>query len=275
MNLPLFLLRIFQGALIGGGAILPGVSGGVLAVIFGVYRPMMALFSSPFKALKEYWKLFLPIGIGAALGFVYLAKLMGLLFSGEDAYAVSLFVGLIAGTVPALFDDADSQGKAKGSFWALAGCFVLLAGPMLLLKLLPQFSISPNGWWCLFCGVLWGFSLIVPGASSSSILIYLGLYQSMSAGIGALDFGVILPLFAGILLTALLFSRAVKKLFEKRFTLASYGVIGLVLASTVLIVPTSFRSLSSFFICLLCAAAGFAGALLLDWLGKKLTKGKE
>ena len=49
--LKLFLIRLMQGALIGLGAVLPGISGGVLCVIFGIYRPVMELLSHPFRAL--------------------------------------------------------------------------------------------------------------------------------------------------------------------------------------------------------------------------------
>ena len=64
MTLGQWLLRVLHGALVGVGAIMPGVSGGVLCVLFGIYQPMMALFSHPFKALKKYYKLFIPVLIG-------------------------------------------------------------------------------------------------------------------------------------------------------------------------------------------------------------------
>ena len=60
------LLRVLQGALIGGGAILPGISGGVLAVLFGVYQPLMELLTRPIQTIKKRWRLFLPLGIGCA-----------------------------------------------------------------------------------------------------------------------------------------------------------------------------------------------------------------
>ena len=59
-----FILRVIQGAIIGAGAILPGISGGVLAVVFGIYRPMMETLTHPMAGLKQYWRLFLPIAIG-------------------------------------------------------------------------------------------------------------------------------------------------------------------------------------------------------------------
>lgn len=73
------LLRLGQGALIGLGAVLPGVSGGVLCVVFGVYRPIMELLSHPFSAIKKYYKLLIPLVIGGALGFVVISKLLGFL----------------------------------------------------------------------------------------------------------------------------------------------------------------------------------------------------
>ncbi|NLC32440.1 MAG: DUF368 domain-containing protein, partial [Clostridiales bacterium] len=106
----LMLMRILQGTLIGGGAILPGVSGGVLAVVFGVYRPMMELLSHPFRSLKKHLWLFIPIIIGVGLGFVGFAKLMAILFKEDSPYPISVFVGLILGTVPVLLKTAKSQG---------------------------------------------------------------------------------------------------------------------------------------------------------------------
>ncbi len=52
------------GALIGAGAILPGVSGGVLAVVFGIYRPFMEVLTRPRKAVPKYWKMLIPLGLG-------------------------------------------------------------------------------------------------------------------------------------------------------------------------------------------------------------------
>ena len=82
-GLLLFLFRVIQGALIGGGAILPGVSGGVLAVVFGIYQPMMAFLSRPLATFKTHWKLFVPVILGVGLGFWGFAKLVAWLFSGD------------------------------------------------------------------------------------------------------------------------------------------------------------------------------------------------
>ena len=64
----LWLLRVLHGALIGAGAILPGISGGVLCVAFGVYEPVMAFLSHPVKTFRAQWRMFVPILLGGAAG---------------------------------------------------------------------------------------------------------------------------------------------------------------------------------------------------------------
>ena len=75
-------------------------------------------------------------------------------------------------------------------------------------------SVTPTFWSYLLCGVLWGLSLIIPGLASSGIMIYLGLYEPMNAGIGALNFSVIIPLLLGVAASVSLFARLVNMLFK-------------------------------------------------------------
>ena len=82
MNL---IVKMIQGALIGTGAVLPGISGGVLCVLFGIYQQIMALLVHPFKTLKESWKTLLPVLIGVAAGFLGIAKLLGVVLAGLSA----------------------------------------------------------------------------------------------------------------------------------------------------------------------------------------------
>ena len=69
-----WLRNLLCGALIGAGAILPGVSGGVLAVVFDIYRPFMEVLTHPRRALPRYWKMMIPLGLGWAAGFLGIAK---------------------------------------------------------------------------------------------------------------------------------------------------------------------------------------------------------
>ena len=165
-----FILRIVQGFLIGGGAIIPGISGGVLCVAFGIYQPMMALISHPFKTFRTYIKMFIPIIIGVFIGFFGFAGVVNLLYNASEAVACSLFAGLVAGTIPSLFKDAGKKGITNSSRIGFVIVLFVLFGLMSFLDHVTWSEIEPNSWWFLVSGVLWGLSLIVPGLSSSSII---------------------------------------------------------------------------------------------------------
>ena len=266
----LMLMRVLQGALIGGGAILPGVSGGVLAVVFGIYRPMMELLSHPFRALKKNLWLFIPIVIGVGIGFVGFAKLMALLFAEDSPYPISLFVGLILGTVPSLLKTARSQGrKPAADMTALILTFAGLLAFLIILEGTGSMNLTLTPVWALISGLIWGFSLIVPGLSSSSILIFMGLYKSIMDDVGRLQLGTVIPLLLGIALVAFLFARVIDSLFNKHFSVASHAIVGLVLASTIMIIPREFAGFGQILICLVLAVIGFAGAWYLGVWGEK------
>ena len=71
-----FVFRIVQGAFIGLGAVLPGISGGVLSVIFGIYKPIMELLSNPVKNFKTHVPPLIPVGIGGVIGFLGVANIL-------------------------------------------------------------------------------------------------------------------------------------------------------------------------------------------------------
>ena len=257
------ILYMIQGAIVGIGAILPGVSGGVLCVAFGIYEPMMELLTTPRTAIKKSYRMFIPFIIGWVLGFILLARAIELLFATSAAVALMLFFGLICGTLPELFKSSERADPKAG--WSP---FVIsLSAAYLLFHILETqvgVAIPPSFPSFLLCGILWGLSLIVPGLSSSSILIYLGLYEPMTSGIAALDFGVLIPMGIGIIATALALARLVNMLFKKHYAPTSRAVLGFVVASSLKAIPTEFPSTTSLIISLICFAVGFAVAYLMD-----------
>lgn len=265
------LLLVLSGILIGGGAILPGISGGVLCVIFGIYRPMMELLSHPRRALPKYWRMFIFVGIGWLAGFLLFAKVVDWLFTANETLAVWLFIGLIIGTIPSLWKEAGSQGRTKGSYVSCLLAFIVLFSLLLVVRITPSISVTPNWAWYIFCGVLWGVSLIVPGLSSSSLLISLGLYQPWAAGVAALDMAVIAFWIIGLLVTVLALARLVNYMFEKRFSFAFHAVVGIVLASTLVIIPVEYRGTTEILLSIACFVVGVVAA----WLLSKLDSRKE
>ncbi len=266
------VVLVISGILVGGGAILPGISGGVLCVIFGIYRPMMAILSHPRKAIPQYWRMFIPFGIGWLLGFWIFAKVLSELIAANATVATWLFIGLIAGTVPSLIQEANSKGRERGSLLSGIIAFCLMFGVLLWVKLGSSTAVTPNFGWNVFCGVLWGLSLIVPGLSSSSTLMALGLYYPLMDGISSLKIPVVLSWGLGLLVTVLLLARLVNGLFDKHYSIAFYAVTGIVLASTAVIIPVSpseYGGVWTIVISAACAAAGFVAAWLMGKLDSK------
>lgn len=265
------IMKLVQGVFIGLGAVLPGVSGGVLCVIFGVYKPIMELLSHPFKAIKKYAKLLIPVVIGIGLGFLGISKLLGFLLNEYPEPSVCVFVGLIAGMLPSLFREAGEKGRTKASWVSLVVVFAVTLAVLLGLEYLSV-SIEPNFVWYLFCGFCIALSVIAPGMSFSTLLMPLGLYTPLVEGIGNLDFSVLIPAGIGALLTVILLARAVTSLMENHYSVLFHGIIGIVIAATIVIVPySSFTvSVKSALINVACLIGGAVIALVLDKINSKV-----
>lgn len=270
-----WIFRVIQGALIGISAILPGISGGVLCVVFGIYEPMMALLAHPIRTFKRYSVLLLPVLIGWVLGFWGLAGVVEWLFSSSYNPAVWLFIGLIGGMVPSLFKEAGKNGRKAGDWVSLLISLTAVLAFLIFIKSSGSLNIAPNIWWFLVCGILWGVSLIVPGLSSSSLLIFLGLYQPMSQGIKDFSPDVIIPMIIGVFLTVFALARFVNIMFRKKYGIIFHAILGFVLASTLAIIPLEYSGLGEIIICAVCFALGFVVALLMDRIGIKIQNKKN
>lgn len=250
-------MRILKGVIIGAGAILPGISGGVLSAVFGIYRPLMELFSAPVEGIRKHWRLLFPIGIGWLLGFVLFADAIAVFIGKAENTALWLFIGMIAGTVPGLLRDAAKEGRSRGGYCSMLLCFAALSAILLWADQGFSETVEPNLFWFYFCGILWGFSLIVPGMTSSSILMSLNLFEPMAKGLGRLAPSVVIPMVFGTLTIVLLLSRFVNRLFRNHYCIASHGILGFVFASTLVIIPLHYRSWGEFFLSIAVGIAGF------------------
>lgn len=271
---PMQLLpHVIQGALIGLGAVLPGISGGVLSVIFGIYKPVMELLSNPFANFKTHVPRLIPYLIGGAVGFLGVANVLAFFLEKYPDPSVCLFVGLIAGMLPSLFREAGEQGRSKGSFISLIVCMIFI---FVLLTALNYASvqITPNFFWYLFCGFCLALSVIAPGMSFSTLLMPLGLYTPFVDGIGHLDFSILIPGGIGALVTVICFAKAINALFDHYYSIAFHGIIGIVIAATVMIIPfSSFMTAGTAIVNGICLVAGVVIALLLDRFNSRVEVG--
>ena len=265
-----WLRDLLCGVLIGAGAILPGVSGGVLAVVFDIYRPFMEVLTHPREAIPKYWRWFLPIGLGCAIGFLGFAKGIAAAIDVSSTVTTWLFIGLIVGTVPSLFREAGKEGRSIGSWVSMAVCAGAIFFSLFYVGKVICVTVEPNFWWYNFCGALWGMSLVIPGLTSSSVMMALGLYQPMLEGLARLDFLVLSACLPGMVLTILLLARLVSWFFRKHYSIAFHGIFGIVLASTFVIIPTSYVGAWEIVLSAVCCIGGFLLAYFMARLDRRI-----
>ena len=258
------IFRIVQGALIGLGAVLPGISGGVLSVIFGIYKPIMELLSNPFKNFKTHVPKLIPVFLGGVIGFLGVANILSFFLEKYPDPSVCVFIGLITGMLPSLFREAGEQGRTKGSYISLIVCMCLIFAILIGLQM-TSMEVRPNFFWYLFCGFCLTLSVIAPGMSFSTLLMPLGLYTPFVDGIGHFDLGILIPAGIGALVTVICLAKAINALFDNFYSLAFHGIIGIVIAATVMIIPVSgFQSAGTAVVNIICIVVGIAAALALD-----------
>lgn len=266
-----FLLKVLQGALIGLGAVLPGISGGVLSVVFGVYRPIMELLADPIQKWRTHLKVLFPYMIGSAAGFLGVANLLSYILKTYPDPSVCVFVGLICGMLPSLWREAGAKGR-NGKTVAVSVITFLLTGGFLLLLQNAQIAVDPGFAGYLFCGFAFALSVIAPGMSFSALLMPLGLYTPFVDGIGHLYPEVILPGIAGCIVTFVCLVKLVNRLFERHYAVMFHGIFGIIGAATAMTVPRDSFAASAEAASrnLFCVAVGIVVALFLEVINEKM-----
>ena len=156
------ILKLLCGILIGVGAVLPGVSGGVLCVIFGIYPVVMEFISHPFSNFKNKIKILMPYIVGIFIGFWGVSKMLEMLLTRFEAPCICLFIGLVAGMLPSLFVSVGEGKRRVLSYLGLSLSCIIVLGILISLRAMSV-EIEPSFLWYIFCGCALAFSVIVPG----------------------------------------------------------------------------------------------------------------
>ncbi len=266
-----WLLRFIKGMLIGSGFILPGVSGGALAAIFGIYERIIEFLANITKNFKENVIFFIPVGLGAITGIILLSYGVSFLLGNYETIMLWFFVGCIIGTVPALWKEAGKEGRSLREIIILVVSFILGVVILYLGNTAINGSVDQNFFTWTIAGMLISLGMIVPGLSPSNFIVYMGMYKAMSDGFKSLDFSVILPIGIGMILSILLFSKLVHYIFKKAYPQLFHFIFGIVMASTVMIVPLSYPNftLTGYIMCVVMFIAGSALGLWMSKLEEK------
>ncbi len=181
---------LWRGALIGAADIVPGVSGGTMALITGVYEQLTTLIASVVKLPKRLYEqrsfepikninysFAIPLIIGVVAAFIAATQLLVPLITQQPGYVYAVFCGLILGA--ALMLILYNTHKLAHTLTGIAG-FILGLGALLL----PHTDAAPTPIFLFILGIAAGFVMLFPGVSGSYLLLVTGHYALLLAAIG-------------------------------------------------------------------------------------------
>ena len=240
------LTLAIKGFLIGVANIIPGVSGGTLAITLGIYEKLIGAISHFFKNLKENIKFIMPIGIGAVLSILLLSRVISFCLDKYTLATILFFIGLILGGIPLL------NKKIKGHYKNVSNIiiFLLSFGFVVALSILKGENVVSfenmniiNYIMLFLVGVVAAATMIIPGVSGSFVLMLLGYYKPIVDTIGDLtkfnniwqDIIILVPFGIGVLVGIVAISKLLEFLFKKYEVKTYFGVMGFIIASIITI----------------------------------------
>ena len=232
-----WLARIVKGIVIALGFILPGISGGVLAAILGIYERMIGFLAHPFKDFKENVLYFIPVAIGMLLGIGLFSYPIEYLLENYQVFVLWSFAGAIIGTIPSLLKESTRESDRDKIDLAWFWTTFIISGIGLYALNFVVGILTPSFFNFILAGSLLALGVLVPGLSPSNLLLILGLYAPMLTGFKTFDlFGTFLPIGIGAGATLIIFSKLMDYALNNYHSRVYHFIIGIVLSSTILIV---------------------------------------
>lgn len=279
--------NVVKGMLIGIANIIPGVSGGTMAVSMGIYDKLISCISHPFKDFKNNVLFLIPIALGMGLAIVASAFGIDYLFETFPLQTNLLFIGLILGSLPAIYGKVKSTTMRLGHIVAAVLFFSLVVGMAMLNGAeggYVQIGATVGDVVKLFIiGVIASATMVVPGVSGSMMLLILGYYNPIldtiktffNALLG-LDFGglfatmlILVPFGVGVLVGMIAIAKIIEIVFAKFPTYAYWSIIGLLFASPIAILMIGTFNEITFFSIVIGMLAFGGGLAISKNLGEK------
>lgn len=253
------IMDIVKGMVIGIANIIPGVSGGTMALSMGIYDKLIGAVSNLFKDWKKSIATLFPILLGCGIGIIGFSYLIEYLLSEQTFATCMAFIGLILGGLPMLIRKLKEEQRKQGRSIGISGIlsfvilFALSIGMCLMDSgndVMKTLTAAPGTMIALFfIGIIASATMVVPGVSGSMVLMILGYYygilDSITSFLDALktfqvpvlvDRALVLaPFGVGILLGIFLIAKLITFLFEKYGVQTYCAILGLILSSPIAI----------------------------------------
>lgn len=257
-------MNFIKGIFIGAGAILPGISSGVLCMIFGLYENLINSIIGFFKNIKENFKFLFPIVSGGIIGILLFSTIVSYCFEVIPCQTKSLFIGLLLGSLYVLSQNNIKENtKTLKDFTSFFICF-FIGLALIYLESIIHFSTdyTPNEFsasFLILSGFLMSIGIVVPGVSSTVILMLMGVYSTYLSAISMVNMNVLFPMMIGVVIGSIIFMNLIKFLLNKYHLQTMLGIIGFSLGSVFILYPTYSFDLESFIGIILLILGFFIG----------------
>ena len=264
-----FIINILKGMVIGISNIIPGVSGGTMAVVLGIYDKLISTINGFFKDVKKNSIFLGAIGIGAGLGIILFSKLLNFLLTAANGYMEAthfFFIGLIVGSLPIIYNKATEKKVDKKNYIFLIVAFIIVFGMSLMgdaessAKIIREFSMGTAIKLCI-AGFVAAAAMILPGVSGSFILLLMGIYSTVITAVSEMNIMLLIPVAIGVVLGILTMTKLIEALFKRYPQTAYFTILGLILGSIIAIYPGSFGG--NMIVSIICGFVGFGIAFML------------
>lgn len=236
-----YIKLTIKGFIMGIANIIPGVSGGTIALILGIYEKFIHSINNLFKDLKNNIKFLLPILIGIVISILTMSNIIDYSYKNFAIATTLFFMGLITGGVPMLYSKVKNKKKSKLNILIMVLTFSFVIFMAFANKIFDYQTISFANMnilsyiILLIVGMIASATMIIPGVSGSLVLMLLGYYYpiiELIKNIFNIQNIIILMVFGiGVLLGIILISKLIEYLFKKHETNTYYGVLGFIYAS--------------------------------------------
>lgn len=242
--------------------LVPGVSGGSMAMILGIYDNLVSAVSSFMKQKKENFIFLLLFSIGGAAGMLLFANPLLNLIQKYPKPMLYLFIGAVAGGFPLIYRQAEIRKfSLKIPVYMALGLFVVL-----LISMLPSGTFqnmtsntTVSFVFLVAAGLIAAAALVLPGISVSYLLLLMGLYDGTMRAISTLYLPFLLPLGAGLILGIILVTKILEQAMTNHPQPTYLIIFGFVLGSIAQIFP----GIPKGFECVLCLITLTAGYLII------------
>ena len=252
------VITIAKGAVIGGTMLIPGVSGGTMAMMMGIYDRLIGAVSGFLRHKRESLLFLFWFCLGAGVGMLLIAKPLFAVIDLFPLPAGYFFMGAVAGSVPMIYHKARADAFTwQDLIYVAAGmAIVFLIAYIPLPKDTDAAGLAENPLYLVAAGLVAAVALVLPGISVSYLLLMFGLYDKTVEAMNGLYFPFLIPLAVGLALGIISTAKLLDRLMTRHPRGTYLTILGFMLASVLSVFPGVPGGLG-ILVCLVTFLAGF------------------